>query len=1407
MTSRIDPTQYTVGWLAPMSLELTPAIAILEDHKEVSIPDDKAIYHVGKIGPHFVVMAVSSMIGTAAASSVVENMCRSFPSIKHILVVGIAGGIPHYGLDLQEQIVLGDVVVGVPLNNDGGVKHYEFGAWVEKGKLSVSGHLLHPSSTLLTAVNNLRSRHMLKEGTRIPEFLHDLRANIGDHELLDFHDPGEEHDLLFDDDYSHTYRAVSCEVLCDIERSRQRKDRGSKAARKEDTPLIHYGTIGSANTLVISSEKRNSLYQDYGMICFEMESAGVLSHYQGLVIRGISDYADSHKNKNWQKYAAATAAACAKEILLLVPAIHANQRSSGSRNVNAGSGLQNNTIGSGDQYNADTRYFQHTRHHLDREILSVIPAGDKYRIPVELPYHRNRYFKGREEPLQQVSRLFWAKGPTGHRLDRQQIALSGSSGTGKSQIALEYAYRYTEEYSAIFWINTKNENPSTKTYRRIARSLGLEVLNITCKDSLLKAVDESSCAQCLRNWLGQECNNRWLLVLDNYDDPASCDLEKLLPTQDFGHVLITSCSPNSYPGCNRIEVPTGIKQHDAVDLLVRILGKDIGPNENEDAVNLVEAVGRHPFAVTLIGAFLCKAPMPLNIYAQDLENLDESLKPLQTVWQMSIQKLTAYAKHLFWLISLMGNEDIPKEFLLGGKGIIAWMTSDRAIYKALGELTSLSLVGQKQDDSLYVHQLLHEWARNHTENAKLENSRLVIDIIRSTFAFGDRRSADKCAYERRILPHINRCLELFNSQLSSGNSHLDYWNQKAAYDLARVYTDLGYVQKSSLLYERSLMGIGDPDHPLVLEMMDSFGVNLRLQGKYDEALSWCRRAQDGIESQHGKESFEALTVAYNVAFIYKEQGKYTEAIAQYKEVLRQQEPSSALETQHQLACVLRDSGEYPEALVQLEQVYKDRKKSLGEDHPNTLDTLHAIATVLEKQGKYKEALEHHALVLKEQKKSLGVGHYSTLDTMDSIASIQERLGQYDNALASYREVLKGLEDIFGEGQDHPWIASEYSGIADILLRQAKYDEAETTYKTAHSSFKRLDMGVRGEFPTATNIARVLRDKGQYQDAVKWCEIARKGLQKLGENDEHMLAARVCTAHIAELRGMYGEALGMSQQLVEAYGKKYGENHAETLKTRCRLGSVLNCQGQYQEALEQFEQAVSGLTAAIGADHHQTLVAVQGRADVLQQLGDYDQVLELCEHIQKTLGVILGEKHPQTLMAVYRYGSACVSKGENATGLGAIQRAMDGWKTVFGETHPYICMCLEDIGNAYKGLGESDRAINSYKKAIDGYHLKLSDDHPWTYRAQARLAGVLGASGPGHHEEAKRLYSTAILGLETTLGSAHPWTLAATDDKKEVFPQSKVSNWIQIFQVFLALGLFGLWVLRPVDLWSFLELML
>jgi nucleoside phosphorylase len=85
---------------------------------------------------------------------------------------------------------------------------------------------------------------------------------------------------------------------------------------------VHYGTIVSGNQVIKSAAERENLSAKLGGVyCFEMEAAGLMNSFPCLVIRGICDYADSHKNKRWQAYAAATAAACAKEVLSVIPII------------------------------------------------------------------------------------------------------------------------------------------------------------------------------------------------------------------------------------------------------------------------------------------------------------------------------------------------------------------------------------------------------------------------------------------------------------------------------------------------------------------------------------------------------------------------------------------------------------------------------------------------------------------------------------------------------------------------------------------------------------------------------------------------------------------------------------------------------------------------------------------------------------------------------------------------------------------------------------------------------------------------------------------------------------------------------------------------------------------------------
>ena len=319
-TTKID--RYTVGWIAPLALELIAAIAMLdEDHDDIHVNEYN--YHGGRIGQHYVVMAVQPKMGTDAASNLAARMHAAFKNIRYFLVVGIGGGVPSYGSsDALSQIVLGDVVVSHPKDRYGGVFRYDFGAWTGQGRLEPSGHTNGPPPPLLSATSSLVARHSSSPGTKIPKILQEMRRKIHLPEQVQFEDPGAEEDRLFHDHYHHPqeFRDQDCKGNCDPGESRARQDRGVRAVRQIDTPYIHLGTIGSSNQLQISAALRTQIQREHGVICFEMEGAGVIHEHPALVIRGICDYSDSHRNKKWQKYAAATAAAYAKELLLMIPA-------------------------------------------------------------------------------------------------------------------------------------------------------------------------------------------------------------------------------------------------------------------------------------------------------------------------------------------------------------------------------------------------------------------------------------------------------------------------------------------------------------------------------------------------------------------------------------------------------------------------------------------------------------------------------------------------------------------------------------------------------------------------------------------------------------------------------------------------------------------------------------------------------------------------------------------------------------------------------------------------------------------------------------------------------------------------------------------------------------------------------
>ena len=276
---------------------------MLDEEHETPEQDenDHNLYAVGRVGGHHVVLAClpAGQTGIGSAATVATQLKATFKQIRFMLMVGIGGGVPSKETDIR----LGDVVVSQPNQGHGGVIQYDFGKTTPNG-FERTGFLNSPPQKLLGAVARMRANHLLQKiklfdhvskARHIPEFTRDKAGP----------------DLLYEASYGHVGGA-SCD-RCNADKVVDRKPRNSNDIR------VHYGTIASGNQVMRYGTERDQVSKQFGgVLCFEMEAAGLMNNFPCLVIRGICDYADSHKNKKWQPYAAVAAAACAKELLLVI---------------------------------------------------------------------------------------------------------------------------------------------------------------------------------------------------------------------------------------------------------------------------------------------------------------------------------------------------------------------------------------------------------------------------------------------------------------------------------------------------------------------------------------------------------------------------------------------------------------------------------------------------------------------------------------------------------------------------------------------------------------------------------------------------------------------------------------------------------------------------------------------------------------------------------------------------------------------------------------------------------------------------------------------------------------------------------------------------------------------------------
>ncbi|KAE8413586.1 hypothetical protein BDV36DRAFT_27700 [Aspergillus pseudocaelatus] len=985
--------QYTIAWICALPLEMAAARAMLSKaHSPLrdTSPGPNA-YELGELNGHFIVIAClpAGVYGKVSAAAVVSRMRSIFPRLQFGLMVGIGGGVPGKSNDIR----LGDVVVSKPVGKYSGVIQYDYGKAVQGGQFEPTGTLNKPPQTLLAHIGQLEAKQMTGSEDDISKIVWEvLERNPNMSERFS---PPEQHtDFLFHSSYLHGDKEDSCDK-CDKEQLVKRQPRDTR------TPYVHYGLIASGDKVIKDSETRDRLAQQHGILCFEMEAAGLMDELPTLVIRGICDYCDSHKQKEWQGYAALTAAAYAKLLLSVVPVCHVD--------------------------------FDLLKSHKMRHWLVSLP--------------RNPGFVGRENEITKLEELITRQdGP-------RRVAITGLGGVGKTQVALEIAHRIRDRDKdcSIFWIPCTSHAMIEQTFLNIAQTLEL------------RDVKPGEVKEQIKKYLTSKRAGNWLLIFDNADDYemwlTSSDtapaLEDLLPESEQGRILFTTRNRKlamKLAPFNTVPIPD-VDEETALRILETILKNEDLLKDSAISATLLEQLAFLPLAITQAAAYIIENGINLSTYLallqeqeQDaIELLSEDFRdpgryrdiqnPVISTWLISfkqIQHQDQLAADYLSFMACIDPRNIPQSLLPP-------QASKKQRLDALGLLNAYSFTNS-QGMGINMHRLVHIATRNWLRKEGLFSGWIERVAEHMQKAFPDNHYTNRGLW-REYLPHA---LALLHER--------EFIIQQEQYiDLVEKIADClasdGRYHEAEVLYNE-LMRIHQenygPEYLSTLSSMANLASTYRNQGRWNEAEKLDVQVMETCKTVLGAEHPDTLTSMGNLASTYQHQGRWNEAeklvvqvIETRKTVLGAEHPDT-LTSMANLASTYRKQGRWNEAEKLDVQVMETSKTVLGAEHPKTLTSIANLASTFWNQGRWNEAEKLEIQVI-TRKTVLGAEHPDTLTSMGNLASTYQHQGRWNEAEKLFVQVIETSKTVLGA--EHPFTLTSMANLAYTWKYQDKLQDA------------------------------------------------------------------------------------------------------------------------------------------------------------------------------------------------------------------------------------------------------------------------------------------------------------------------------------------------------------------------------
>ncbi|KAH7027799.1 kinesin light chain 1 [Microdochium trichocladiopsis] len=558
------------------------------------------------------------------------------------------------------------------------------------------------------------------------------------------------------------------------------------------------------------------------------------------------------------------------------------------------------------------------------------------------------HFVARDGEIAEMRRMLCSDG------SRRTVVLHGLGGIGKTQLAATYIKRYREEYSAIFWLNIKDEASIQQSFARIAAQILEQNANVDSLKGLNLQQDHDKIVQAVKAWLSLTGNTRWLIVYDNYDNPkiagrkadAAVDIHQFLPTAHQGSIVITTRLSQIDIG-HHIRLEKLESQHESLQILSKASGRS-GLQDDCYAQDLVRELDGLPLALATAGAYLKRVPIStrdyLRYYRESWARVTSNLhlgsyaeRTLSSTWQLSYEHVQAQSPLAAYLLrwwAYFNNEDVWFQLLRAVSSTgPAWMRqlSEELIFNdAMGVLHDYGLVEPttmfQQPQGYSIHGCLHSWTV-HVLNEERDRwlNRLAVESVASQVP--GHAEAEYWLLQKRLIPHATRSYSTLDE-----NDIPPGW---ACHSLGLLYSDQGKLGEAEKMY-------------LLALDVNNIGNLYRNQGKLGEAEKMYLRALDGKEKALGPDHKSTLTTVQNLGVLYSNQGKLGEAEKMYLRALN------------------------------------GKEKALGPDHTSTLTTVHNLSVLYANQGKLGEAEELHMRAFHGFEKVLGL--------MTNVWQIQHYLG-------------------------------------------------------------------------------------------------------------------------------------------------------------------------------------------------------------------------------------------------------------------------------------------------------------------------------------------------------------------------------------------------------------------------------